>query len=199
MTTATQQFAFDTRDGVARVMIRRSEMEDDRILGPAGLDPFTTLVDDNQTEGVDRRRRLGKLLDDWTETVSIDKSHGIGLIETMGEGMEPFLTLSFARTIREALQGNVCVPLGRFAAVGVAWSAMTARASIGELHTANTLDELGSKVLIGGMGFADTGWGPYDSRYLVMNLDRDKVDPSLNLSNVIGGLLFAERCWPETP
>lgn len=199
MTTATQTFGFDTRDGVPRVHITRDQIRGEEIFGHEDSNPFLTIVEktDPIPDRDDRRHRLACLLDDWTATVTLPKSAAEGLIETMGEGMEPYLTVAFSPSIKEGLEGHICAPLGRFAAVGVAHSGRRARASIGTLHSADTLDQLGGKLLIDGMGLPENGWSPDEARYLVMNLDRDLVDPSLHLSNLIDGLLFAERSWPE--
>lgn len=91
----------------------------------------------------------------------------------------PELAVYYTRTVKAALEGRIFAPLHRFAAVAVAANSVAGRASIG--RTARTLDDLGGLILVGGMGFPDDGWHVNRTRYLVMNLDREQVDPSLHL------------------
>lgn len=145
----------------------------------------------------DRRHRLARLLDLWVETVPVVEDTFERWESTMGDCVERVLTLEYDGTVKHSLQGRIFAPLYRFAAVGVAAKPVSGRAQIGQIHTADNLDGLGGSMLVKGMGFGIYEWHPQDTRFLVMNLDRDEGDPSLNVNNVIGGLLFAERSWPD--
>jgi len=200
-------------DGLAvtvdRTEIRKDAVRGEQLFGPEAASPFLTMTKEwegdfdspdgeiSQATWRDRRLRLAELLDRWLETVPISKESADSWIDTMGEGYTPTLMTYYSRSLKDGLQGRIYAPLNRFAAVAVASDSEVGRASIGELHTAKSLDDLGGLMLVGGMGLTDDGWHVNQTRYLVMNLDRDKVDPSLHLANVIGGLLFAERSWPD--
>lgn len=207
-TTIDSYVGFSTAQ-VPRTEVRTDELRGELAYGPEGIAPFETIAHEwegdfdspygaiSQGTIKDRRHRLARFLDLWVATVPIEQETVEHRKAVLGEDYEPSLYLEFTDSIRRSLEGRINAPLHRFAAVGVARDIGIGRAQLGHLHTAATLDELGDTLLVEGMGFGHQFWDPRNARYLVMNLDRDQVDPSLNVANVIGGLLMAERSWPE--
>lgn len=215
MTATTMPYVIKDHPAFSTLDLVRDESDSDKrrgemLYGPEGVRPFTDLASqweadfDSTFHGIsretllDRRMRLADLLDMWLATLPMSRQLFDRRKEEMGDQYEPSIRIEYPDSIREALQGRIFRPLHRFAAVGVASDLTTGRAAIGQIHTGSTLDKLGAALLVGGMGFGPHMWDPINTRYLVMNLDRDRVDPSLNLANLVGGLLMAERSWPES-